>query len=124
MCPDLSKCLDNYLRCLCFEKPSEWTKWLPLAEYWYNSTYQSAIKCTPFEVIYGQLPPMCLPYLPGESNVEAVDMSLAIREEVINILKADLAQAQHRMKQLVDSHRTERSFKVGDWLYLKLQHYR
>ncbi|XP_071926915.1 uncharacterized protein [Coffea arabica] len=28
------------------------------------------------------------------------------------------------MKQLVDQHRTEREFSVGDWVYVKLQPYR
>ncbi|KAJ0909643.1 putative nucleotidyltransferase, Ribonuclease H [Helianthus annuus] len=120
----LNRCLENYLRCMCFDKPKEWVKWLPLAEYWYNTTYQSAIKCTPFEVIYGQPPPLHLPYLPGESNVEAVDRSLIVREEVINILKANLVQVQQRMKRLADDHRSERHFNIGDWVYLKLQPYR
>lgn len=28
------------------------------------------------------------------------------------------------MKQQADKRRTEREFEVGDWVYLKLQHYR
>ncbi|KAJ0602339.1 putative nucleotidyltransferase, Ribonuclease H [Helianthus annuus] len=111
----LNRCLENYLRCMCFAKPKDWPKWLPLAEYWYNTSYHSAIKCTPFEVIYGQPPPIHLPYLPGESNVEAIDRSLSTREEVIRILKANFGQAQQRMKQLADTHRTERCFKIGGW---------
>jgi hypothetical protein len=35
-----------------------------------------------------------------------------------------LAKAQHRMKKFADAKRSERKFKVGDWVYLKLQPYR
>lgn len=69
-------------------------------------------------------PPLHLPYLAGESKVETVDRSLTAREQTIHILKSNLVKAQHRMKQQADSHRTEREFQVGDWVYLKLQPYR
>lgn len=32
--------------------------------------------------------------------------------------------AQNRIKQLADRHRREKEYKVGDWVYLKLQPYR
>ena len=33
-------------------------------------------------------------------------------------------RVQHRMKQFVDQHRTERDFDIGDYVYVKLQPYR
>jgi len=44
----LSRCLENYLRCMFVQNPKDWVNWLPLAEWWYNTTYQSAIQKTPF----------------------------------------------------------------------------
>ena len=38
-----NKCLQNYLRCVAGDQPKAWYKWLSLAEWWYNSTYHSAI---------------------------------------------------------------------------------
>ena len=32
--------------------------------------------------------------------------------------------AQNRMKQQADQHRSERSFEVGDWVFLRLQPYK
>jgi hypothetical protein len=32
--------------------------------------------------------------------------------------------AQNRMKQQADHHRSERSFEVGDWVFLRLQPYK
>ena len=46
------------------------------------------------------------------------------REKMLLILKFHLLRAQHRMKQLADKHRSERSFEIGDWVFLKLQPYR
>ena len=39
------------------------------------------------------------------------------------IVKHNLERAQTRMKMQADKNRTERSFTVGDWVYLKLQPY-
>ena len=61
------------------EKPHTWSRWLGLAEYWYNTTYHSSIKMTPFEALYGYAPPLHVPYFPGDSNVEAVDLALRHR---------------------------------------------
>ncbi|TYJ37836.1 hypothetical protein E1A91_A05G403100v1 [Gossypium mustelinum] len=52
----LNKCLESYLWCMTGEKPSSWASWLPLAEWWYNTTYHSAIQTTPYEALYGQNP--------------------------------------------------------------------
>ena len=42
----------------------------------------------------------------------------------MNILKDHLAAAQGRIKTQADKHRQERSFAVGDWVFLRLQPYR
>lgn len=69
----LNKCLESYLRCMTGEKPSAWALWLSLVEWWYNTTYHSAIQTTPYEALYGQDPPLHLPYLVGASPVATVD---------------------------------------------------
>lgn len=120
----LNRTLETYLRCFCSDKPGDWPLYLPLAEWWYNTTYYTAIKCTPYEVLYGQKPPIHLPYLAGDSDSEMVDRSLAARETIISLLKFHLSRAQQRMKDITDKHRSDRQFKEGDWVYLKLQPYR
>lgn len=109
---------------MCNDKPHLWSQWLPLAEYWYNTNFHTAIQMSPFEAVYGLAPPIHLPYLPGESKVAVVARSLQKRESMILILKFHLLRAQHRMKQNADLHRTERSFEIGDFVYVKLQPYR
>lgn len=58
--------LETYLRCICSECPNSWSKYLSLAEWWYNTNHHSSVNHTPFEVLYGYPPPLHLPYLPGE----------------------------------------------------------
>lgn len=99
-------------------------RWLALAEYWYNTSYHSATQSTPYEIVYGQPPPIHLPYLPGEARVQVVAKSLQEREDMLLILKFHILRAQHRMKQVADRHRSERSFEIGDWVFVKLQPYR
>ena len=53
-------------------------------------------------MVYGQPAPVHLPYLPGESKVEAVDGSLKAREATIKLLKFYLQRAINRMKQYAD----------------------
>ncbi|PNY00055.1 Ty3/gypsy retrotransposon protein [Trifolium pratense] len=120
----VNKCLETYLRCMCSDRPTQWFKWLSLAEWWYNSNYHSSIHTTPFEVVYGQPPPIHLPYLPGSSATASVDRSLIAREEAIKLLKFHLLRAQNRMTQQANKHRSDRVFAIGDYVYLKLQPYR
>lgn len=117
----VNKCLEAYLRCM--YTPKEWSFWLPLEEWWFNTHYQNAIGMTPYEVVYNKPPLIHLPYLPGESNVESIDRSLRKKEMMINSLKQHLTKAQFRMKQ-ADKHRSERIFSIGDWVWLQLQPYR
>ena len=117
-------CLKGYLSCMTGEKPAEWVLWLPLAEWWYNSNWHSSIGVNPFEVVYGQPPSVHITYLAGDSRVEAIDRSLAAREDCIKMLKYQLSKTQHRMKQQVDKHRTDRTFEARDLVYARLHPYR
>ena len=68
----VNKCLEGYLRCVTGQTPQNWSKWLPLAEFWYNTNYHNSLKTTPFQALYGIPPPLHIPYLPGDSPVAEV----------------------------------------------------
>lgn len=120
----VNRCLEQYLRCMTGERPKEWVKWLPLAEWWYNTSYHSSIKASPFEVIYGKGPPMHLPYKAAQSQLELLDRSLLARENMLKFLKENLHKARNRMKQLADKSRKDKEFSEGDMVYIKLRPYR
>ncbi|XP_026384279.1 uncharacterized protein LOC113279843 [Papaver somniferum] len=78
----------------------------------------------PYEALYSRSPLTILSYLPGSTSVHDVDLNLQARDHTLKLLKTQLLEAQTRMKKYADSHRTERSFQINDWVYLRLQPYR
>jgi len=103
------------------EESKEWSKWLPVAQWWHNTTFHTSDQLTPFEVLDNQPPPLHLHYLLGETKNALVERTTLRRESMIQLLKFHLLRAQHRMKLMADQHRSDRTFKVGDWVWLKLQ---
>lgn len=61
-----------YLRCFTGDRPRQWLRWLPWAEYVYNTTYQTSLRETPLRVVYGRNPPTLRSYEPGETRVAAL----------------------------------------------------
>lgn len=119
----VNRSLEHYLRCFASDKPASWASLLHWAEWWYNTTYHSTIKMTPFQALYGSPPPTISMYLPGSTAVHAVDVALRDRDSLLRLLKSNMDIAQNRMKQHSDQKRTEREFNEGDWVYLKLHPY-
>jgi hypothetical protein len=81
------------------DRPKSWLRWLPWAEYCYNTSFQSTLKCSPFQVVYGREPPTLMSYTPGTAKVTAVDKQLHERDEFLAEIKDRLVQAQVTMKQ-------------------------
>jgi hypothetical protein len=44
----VNQCLEQYLRCIVQDNPKQWRKWLAMAEFWYNTSYHTAIGSFPF----------------------------------------------------------------------------
>lgn len=79
---------------------------------------------TPFQALYGRPPPSPISYVSGSTPIASLDEHLQTRDQLLVSLKQHLQRARHRMKQMVDRHRTEKEFNPGDWVFLKLQPYR
>jgi hypothetical protein len=120
----VNKCLEGYLRCFVSDKQTQWFKWLPLAEWWYKTSFHTATKMKPFMALYGYHPPSITSSLKEKSKVQAVEDHIEHQQQVLQILKDNLTMAQNCMKQQADQHRSERSFEVGDWVFLRLQPYK
>ncbi|XP_017250689.1 uncharacterized protein LOC108221312 [Daucus carota subsp. sativus] len=92
-----------------------------MAEYWYNTAFHASLGITPYEALYGTKPvPLNLGSL-QDMIIPATQDLLIQRESVMKQLQENLAKAQQRMKYYADQKRTERAFKQGDWVFLKLQ---
>ena len=119
----LNQCIEAFLRCTVHACPKQWSKWLPLAEFWYNSNYHSALGHTPLEVLYGHQPLHFGIGTPSACSVPELDQWLKDRELLTRLIHQQLTRAQQRMKSQADKNRTDRVFQEGDMVYLKLQPY-
>lgn len=117
-------CVEQYLRCFVHQWPRKWGGYLPWAEYWYNTTYHISTGMTPFQALYGRLPPSIPTYKDGLSLVHEVDQQLITRDELLRQLKANLDRSVNRMKQMADKKRRDISFDIGERVLLKLHPYR
>ncbi|KAL0283299.1 UNVERIFIED_CONTAM: hypothetical protein Sangu_2898200 [Sesamum angustifolium] len=116
-----TKFLENYLRCMCHQKPKKWAQWLTLAEFWFNTNFHIGLKAIPFQALYGY-PPHQLsvgPYLQNH-HIEVEEL-MHERVKVLQLLKDNLHQAQQRMKIYADRKRSEREFALGDEVRAKEQ---
>jgi len=94
-----------------------------LAEFWYNSSYHSALGRSPFEVLYGNPPRHLGLDLDVVAPVPELSKWLEERAIMQDLIRQHLLRAQARMKRQADKGRSERVFAVGDSVYLKLQPY-
>jgi hypothetical protein len=116
-----NKVIVMYLRCFTGDRPRQWLRWLPWAEYIYNTAYQSALRDTPFRVVYGLDPPSIRSYEPGETRVAAVAKNVAERDEFLADVRLRLEQAQAIYKRHYDRHHRDVRYVVGDWVWLQLR---
>lgn len=107
----LNRCLESYLRCFYSLQPKKWALWLAWVEWNFNTSFHTATKLTPFEIVYGQALLTIHAYNSGTTKVDVMDQSLK-ENMVLSILKVQ-----------ADKCRIERVFEIGDWLYLRLVSY-
>jgi len=91
--------LETYLRCFSSDRQNQWVQWLPLTEWWCNTSYHTTTRMTPFEVVYGQTPPSIVSYIPDVSKVQHVDQTLTVRMAILRTLKENLVLDENHMKQ-------------------------
>uniref|UniRef100_A0A2N9IK08 Integrase catalytic domain-containing protein n=1 Tax=Fagus sylvatica TaxID=28930 RepID=A0A2N9IK08_FAGSY len=99
----VNKTLEMYLRCFSSSNPKQWVKWLPCAEFCCNTSWHSAIKRIPFEVVYGRDPPSLLTYVTGTAKVAAVEEELVRRDQILTELKEHIKAAQTSVTRRRDS---------------------
>jgi hypothetical protein len=108
------------LRACALQDKLGWDKRLPYAEFSYNNSYQTSLKMSPFQELYGR---NCRTPLrwdqSSERQVFGPDILLEA-EENIRMVQENLKTAQSRQRSYADTRRREMSFEVGDYVYLKV----
>jgi hypothetical protein len=116
----VNQCLEMYLRSAIQDKPRQWRRWLPTAEFWYNSSHHASLNCSPFKALYGREANLGGMLQWSGSDTVGGEMDWLAHTEA---LRAQLQRAQTRFKKKADRNRTEREFAVGEHVLLKLQPY-
>ncbi|WVZ53021.1 hypothetical protein U9M48_004014 [Paspalum notatum var. saurae] len=112
--------LEDMLRACAIQYGTGWDKSLPYAEFSYNNSYQASLKKSPFEALYGR---RCRTPLfwnqTGEKQVFGPDL-IKDAEQQIKMVRESLRVAQSRQKSYADVRRRKLTFKVEDFVYLKV----
>ncbi|KAL7142063.1 hypothetical protein ABFS83_08G097300 [Erythranthe nasuta] len=93
--------------------PKKWSVWIPLAEWWYNTSHDSSIQMTPFEALYGYNPPQAGYGSHLLRKTGKVEAWVKDHQMISQRLKELLSEAQQKMKFYADHHRSEREFAEG-----------
>ena len=102
----LNRCLEDYLQSFIADNPSSWVKYLPWAEWCYNTAWHSSIRMTLFEAVYKRPPPSLVDYIEGSAIVASVEEFLASRTQLLDRLQANLQRAQGRIRNQANKQRT------------------
>ncbi|GJW52744.1 putative reverse transcriptase domain-containing protein [Tanacetum coccineum] len=119
-----SKCtiqtLKDMLRACVIDFSSRWDVHLPLAEFSYNNSYHSSIRCASFEALYRRKcrSPILWAEI-GESSLIGPELVQETTDKVV-LIKEKLKAARDRQKSYVDNRHKPLEFEVGDWVMLKV----
>nr|GFA31449.1 Ty3/gypsy retrotransposon protein [Tanacetum cinerariifolium] len=106
--------LEQYLRAMVSNRPQQWVKFLSWVEYCYDTSYHSSIKMSPFQALYGRLPPMIIPYPPRPFKVSTFDEVLTKRDELLRQIWHNLLAGKHHMEMKANRSQRDVEFKQGD----------
>lgn len=108
-----NRTLVQYLRLYVQQNPSAWLDFLPCAEWVYNNTVHSSIKCTPASLVYTETP-LTDPVL----DLTIQEQQLSTEEkgfaEHLASAKECMRKAQERQARNYDKKRAAVTFEPGD----------
>jgi hypothetical protein len=108
------------LRACVLQYDKNWDKYLSLAEFSYNNSYQTSLKIAPFEALYGRRCRTPLSWSQtGEQKIFGPDL-VTEAEVKIKTIQDNLKAAQSRQKSYADIRRRPLQFQVGDFVYLRV----
>lgn len=85
--------------------PQKMSQWLPLAKFWYNTTFHSAHGHTPFEALYGYPHKHFGITITDACAVRELEDWIQSRNAMLQNIQHNLNRAQQRMKHQSDKHR-------------------
>ncbi|GJS64709.1 putative reverse transcriptase domain-containing protein [Tanacetum coccineum] len=116
--------LDDILRACLINFGGSWNIHLPLAEFSYNNSYHSSIRCAPFEALYGRKcrSPVLWAEI-GDSGLIGPELVQETIDKVV-VIRDRLKAARDRQKIYIDNRRKPLEFQVGDHVMFKVSPWR
>ncbi|GKD74838.1 putative reverse transcriptase domain-containing protein [Tanacetum coccineum] len=112
--------LEDMIRACVIDFGGNWDVHLPLAEFSYNNSYHSSIRCAPFEALYGRkFRSLVLWAEIGESSLIRPELIQEITDKVV-LIKEKLKAARVHQKNYADNRRKPLEYEVGDRVLLKV----
>ncbi|KAI3499624.1 hypothetical protein L1887_35428 [Cichorium endivia] len=112
--------LEDMLRACVIDFGGRWDDHLPLVEFSYNNSYHSSIGMPPFEALYGRKcrTPLC--WLEAEENKLTGPDIVAITNEKIKVIQANMKATQDRQRSYASLKKRRYDLNVGDLVMLKV----
>lgn len=93
----VNRCLETYLHYFVSEKPCTSAQWVAWAKYWYNTSFRSSTRCTPFSSYIWSWSFSSLSLWAGYNSVSLVDQLLLDHDAILDNLCKHLLQAQQKI---------------------------
>ncbi|GJV82066.1 putative reverse transcriptase domain-containing protein [Tanacetum coccineum] len=112
--------LEDMLRTCVIDFGGSWDVHLPLAEFSYNTSYHSSIRCAPFKALCGRKcrSPVLWAEI-GKSRLIGPKLVQEMMDKVV-LIREKLKAARDRQKSYADNRRKPLEFEVGDQVLLKV----
>jgi hypothetical protein len=117
----VNRVIEDMLRMYLMDKPVRWEDYLHLVEFAYNNGYHALLEMSPFEALYGR---KCNTPVSWDNPTDRAVVGpkfIKEMEDKMIIIKQNLKATQDRKKHYADKNRTQRKFKVGDHVFLKVK---
>ncbi|GJW16360.1 putative reverse transcriptase domain-containing protein [Tanacetum coccineum] len=112
--------LEDMLRVCVIGFGGNWDVYLPLAEFYYNNSYHTSIRCAPFEALYKikcRSPVLWVDI--GEGSLIGLELVEEMTDKLV-VIKEKLKAARDRLKSYANNRRKSLEFEVGDRVLLKV----
>ena len=102
-------------------EPAKWTRYLYLVQFAYNASYQRTIDMSPFKALYGQECLIPLKWTEPVIKVQESQEMLDDMQQHTDLIWFEIKVAQDRQKSYADSRKSDRSFEIGDMVFLRVK---
>jgi hypothetical protein len=94
----VNQSIECYLRCFISAHPHQWSRWITLCEFWYNTNWNASLEKSPFELMYGHQPRYF--GITTSGQIVLADIAAWLRERTLVLASAQqhLLRMQQRMK--------------------------